>query len=89
MEIITKKGFKTNIDPDALDDAELFEWIIDVDKEDYTHLFDIVTSLFGEDGKKELYNFLRGGNGKVKMTDVTEAVSDVIEQLNKNQNKKK
>lgn len=76
--IILKDGFSVDVEADALDDAELFETIVAIDKGESVDIPAVLRALLGEDGKKALYEHLRGENGRVKLTAVAEALTEIF-----------
>ena len=74
-------GYTAEIDEELFDDAELFEKLVAIDRKDMTVLPELLTAVFGEEGRKCLYECLRE-NGRVKLTKVTEALFELIEKVN-------
>lgn len=69
------------IDPDVRDDMELFDALCDLDDKNYLALTRLVKQLLGPEQKAALYEWLRGENGRVKLTDVSAAISEIFTQL--------
>ena len=69
------------IDPDIRDDVELFEALCDLDDKNYLALARIVKRLLGDEQKSALYDWLRGENGRVRLTDVSAAIAEIFAQL--------
>ena len=81
MEESTKtlsNGFACKIDADALDDYELFEDLAAVDRGEVQKLPTILTRLLGAEQLDALKNHLRGKNGRVKLTDMSTAVEEIL-----------
>lgn len=84
--VILKDGFTVEADADALDDAELFELILDIDAGRSADVPRVLAALLGAEGKKALYDHLREESGRVRLTAVTQALSEIFTGL---QSKKK
>lgn len=74
--IETASGFVCEVDESRLDDMELLENIVALDKGDVLVLPDTLTRLLGAEGKKALYDQVRK-DGRVPM----EAVSTELEEI--------
>lgn len=74
--IETASGFVCEVDESRLDDMELLENIVALDKGDVLVLPDTLTRLLGAEGKKALYDHVRK-DGRVPM----EAVSTELEEI--------
>ena len=77
-EMTIADGFQCHVDETLLDDMELFEDIIALDKSDMTVLPTIITKLLGSEQKKALYEHLRGDNGRIAIAAVAAAVKDIF-----------
>lgn len=77
----TAKGFDFAVQEDVLDDMELLEGLISLDKGEMGLLTQTLEALLGKEQKKALYEFLRGENGRVKATDVMSAVAEIFAAL--------
>jgi hypothetical protein len=73
----TKKGFKFSIDPENLDDIEFIELLNDADKNP-SLLPKILEKLFGEKGKKRMYNVYRKKNGTVPLSEINNAIIEIF-----------
>lgn len=73
-------GYTAEIDENIFDDIELFEKIVRLDRKDMTVLPELLTAVFGEEGRKRLYECLRE-DGKVKLTSATEVFFELVEKL--------
>lgn len=76
MQGTTQSGFDFTLDDEVLDDYELLEILVELDKGDYSHITDMVNMLLGEKQKKALKEHIRAKDGKVSaktmMLEVTE-----------------
>lgn len=78
VEIVTSSGFSCRIDEDALDDAELIDALVKLDKEDYTVIPSVITMLLGEESKKRLYEHLRTERGRVPFTALQKEFAEIL-----------
>lgn len=83
----TASGFEFEFEADTLDDYELLEALIKVDKGDYTMLPAVVDSLF-RDRKQALMDHLRQDNGRVSVKAIAEAMKEIFTALNENKQSK-
>ncbi len=80
-DVKLKDGFVLQIDEDVLDDMELIDDLQDLIAGDRTARTKVFNKVFG-DSKKDLYNHFRTESGRVPVSRVDEAFSEVIAQLN-------
>jgi hypothetical protein len=73
----TKRGFKFSINPKDLDDIEFMELLGEADK-DPTLLPKVIIRLFGENGKKRMYNTYRDEKGRVPLTEISKALIEIF-----------
>lgn len=76
-EGVTKSGFKFVIEDGVLDDMELLEALVDVDKGNSAALPDVIVRVLGEDQKKKLYDHLRE-NGRVPVSKVGAELAEIF-----------
>lgn len=69
------------IDPGIRDDMEFFEALCELDEKNYLALARVVKQLLAPEQKDSLYDWLRGENGRVKLSDVSAAISEIFAQL--------
>ncbi len=83
MKGTTTTGFKFDVDEEVLDDMELIDLMAQYNKGDMYAVSDAVTLVLGEDQKKALYEHIRKGNpkGRVSATAVAEAFSEIFDAL--------
>ena len=82
---VLKCGFKFSINDSHLDDMELLEDLVEIDKGDILKLPAAITKLLGETQKKKLYDKLRDKKtGVVSSTSVGEALQEMFEIMNEN-----
>lgn len=73
----TENGFQYSVPEDVLDDMELFEALVDVDKGNKIRLVDVATLVL-RGQKEELYTYLKLKHGRVKTSEVFTAVMDIL-----------
>lgn len=73
----TSTGFTYSIDESVFDDMELLEMLSEVDKGDTSMLPGIIVRLFGEDGKKKLYDHCRE-DGRVPITRIGQELAEIF-----------
>jgi len=76
--IETDSGFVCDIDPDCMDDMEVLELVVRIDKGDTTAYPEYAEKILGEDGKRRLYDHLRGSTGRVPVSATMDELSDII-----------
>jgi len=82
IHVKTASGFEWDFDKDAMDDQELLDALVDITKTNiYTPAINI---LLGEDGKKKLYEHLRGENNRVPASKVMLEMGEIFKQLKEN-----
>lgn len=78
-----KNGFKFTIDDTRLDDMELLEQLVEIDKGNVLVLPEVINKIIGEDQKKKLYDSLRDKKtGVVSSTAVGDALTEMFEVIN-------
>ncbi|MDY4488777.1 MAG: hypothetical protein SPE18_12120 [Candidatus Limivicinus sp.] len=80
-EIITSTGFICDIDESCLDDMEMLEDVVALDKGDGLVLPGLIRKLLGEKGKQELYDHVRTVEGRVPMIACAAEISDIFNEL--------
>lgn len=78
QHIVTNSGFEIDMSVDALDDMEVFELIVALDKGDVTVLPDLLTRLFTPEQKAALYEHCRKKSGKVPISAVASEFAEII-----------
>lgn len=76
---ITKSGFSFEIDEDTLNDAELLEELISLDKGDATKYPEVVKMILGEDQKKALYDHIRNEKGRVPLDKLSNEIIEIFQ----------
>lgn len=74
---ITETGFKFTLFEDVLDDMELLELLVGVDK-DPSMIPSLIEKLIGPKQKKRLYDHVRDSKGKVSVTRVTKELESIF-----------
>lgn len=80
-EITTASGFRCSVEEDALNDMELLENLIALDKGDAAALPDLLLQLLGASGKKALYDHVRTAHGRVPAGAVMTELGEILEAL--------
>lgn len=80
-EIITSTGFICDIDESCLDDMEMLEDVVALDKGDGLVLPGLLHKLLGETGKQALYDHVRDEKGRVPMSACAAEISDIFNEL--------
>lgn len=78
MNINTSSGFAAEIADDVLDDIELFEDLVELDKKNISVMPGALKRILGDEGKKRLYEHCRTESGRVPMTSVMKEVGEII-----------
>lgn len=76
-----REPFTLTIDEGIKDDMEFFETLCELDDKNVLAMGKLMVQLLGKDQKKALYDWLRGENGRVKVTDVSEVVAEIFKQI--------
>lgn len=76
----TSAGFEAELDEGCFDDMELFDAIVAMQNGDGTKLPTVVDKILGEE-KPALYDFLRDEKGRVPTKAVSEAITEIIQEL--------
>lgn len=84
--IMTPSGFECMLDKDALDDMELLEKLIEMDKGNTLVLPEVLEMLLGEE-KKKLYDFCRSETGRVPASRVAQVVAEIFAETSKYEKK--
>ena len=74
------KEFEFEIDEAVLDDIEFLELLGEAD-ENILLMPKVAEQLLGKDQKKALYEHLRGENGRVKTSEVSEILLQIINSI--------
>lgn len=78
----TSSGFKYEVNPAMIHNAEFLELFADVQNGNSMQSFALMEMALGKEQKKALYEHLRGENGKVSRAKVDETAGEIIEFLN-------
>jgi len=71
-------GFEYEIEEEALDDMELLEWLVELDRGDGSHLTNVVDTILGKEQKKALYDHCRNENGRVPISKVADCIGEIL-----------
>lgn len=77
--IVTKTGFEIDMTPDVLDDMEVFDLIVEVDKGDATKLPALLALILTPEQKTALYEHCRKENGRVPISAVVAEFAQIME----------
>ncbi len=86
-EITTSSGFTYQIEPDAMDDMEVFEDIMTMENPDNNDAVKISATnrvfryILGDKQKKELDKYLKQKEGKVKISTYQKEIKEVFQKL--------
>lgn len=80
-ELITSTGFICQVDENCLDDMEMLEQVVEVDKGNVLVIPDMLVKLLGAEGKQALYNHVRTADGRVPMTACAEEIASIFNEL--------
>ena len=86
MEGKTKGGFAYCIPESRLDNMELLEALVAIDKGDGTQLPAALNLLLGEEQKKALYDHLRTADGIVPVSAVSAELGEIMQANGKAKN---
>lgn len=74
----TASGFDFEIEDDALDDMELLDALVEIDNGRADQVSTVCVRLLGKAQRARLYEHLRGANGRVRATDVSAAILEIL-----------
>lgn len=83
---VTEKGFAFNIPQENLDDIELLEIMVQIDKGNILNLSIMVEKMLGKKQKERLYDFYRDENGKIALSTVLAVVKEIMLYNNETKN---
>lgn len=87
IQIVTPSGFECVIDDDVLNDMELFEGIVELDKGNILEIPGVVSKLFGPEDKKRLYDHVRDSFGRVPMDAFSAELTAIFKSLDESKKK--
>lgn len=74
----TQSGFEFAVPDDAMDDYELLETLVGIDKGDFTLITDMTNMLLGEEQKNKLKEHIRSDKGKVSVAAMLNEVMEIF-----------
>lgn len=80
MQGKTKSGFAYSIPESRLDNMELLEVLVDIDKGNGTQLPAALEMLLGKDQKKALYDHVRNSEGIVPVSAVSAELMEILQE---------
>lgn len=78
----TTTGFEFELEDEVLDDYELLEVLVEVDKGNYGLVTKMVDILLGESQKEALKNHIRKNTGRVSAKKMMEEISEIFQASN-------
>lgn len=82
MKIVTENGFECTLDEEMLDDPDMFDCLVKIQRGDPSYLRDVVDGLLGNTGWDDLKEFSRNEKGKASMTRMTQEFMAVLKEAN-------
>lgn len=79
----TSSGFEYSVVADMLKNAEFLELFAKVQGGDTLKSFDLIEMALGADQKKKLYDHIRNEDGIVLIDTLTEEITEIFEELGK------
>ena len=77
-KVVTSTGFECNIDPDALNDMELFDCIMKLQNGDMMQLSAIFGKLLSEEDYNRLKDHCRTESGRVPIEKMAEELNNIF-----------
>lgn len=75
----TESGFEFSLDPEALDDYELLEYLCDIDNGDVSKITVAANALLGDAQMKKLKEHLRNEKGRVSAKKMIEEITQIFQ----------
>lgn len=82
MQVKLKDGYFADVCEDIGDDWEIAEALCEIDGGDLRRLPFVFEAVFGADGKKKLCEHFREMNGRVRTSDMMDALSTAFDGAN-------
>ena len=79
MKVTTKTGFECEINPDVMDDMEVLDLVVRIEKADVLAYPPFLDKIFERDTKTRLYDHIRTEDGRVPISAIGQEVSDILE----------
>ena len=80
-KVVTSTGFECEIDPDALNDMELFDCIMKLQKGDMMQLPEIFGKLLYEEDYERLKDHCRTESGRVPIERISEELNNIFTEM--------
>lgn len=77
----TSSGFKYEVNPAMIHNAEFLELFADVQNGNSMQSFALMEMALGKEQKKALYEHLRNDEGMVPVEDLTQEIAEIFEKL--------
>ena len=78
MKIELGNGFAIELAEDSLDDIDIFESLVEIQRGNVSLLPDTARRLIGDDGYRRLKDSCRDEKGKAKTSDVVAALGEIL-----------
>lgn len=79
--IVTSTGFECDIDPIVMDDMEVLDLVVRIDKTDPLAYPPFLDKIMGAENKAALYNHVREADGRVPMGKISEEIAEILDQI--------
>lgn len=79
-DIRTTSGFECTVDSAALNDMELLDELVAMDRGDITVYGSVLRRLLGDDGKTRLYDHVRV-DGRVPIDAISKEIAEIFKEL--------
>ena len=77
----TSGGFEFEIDGGVLEDMEFVDALAETGNDNPLAFSNVCAMLFGKEQRKRLYDFLRGDDGRVHITAVSDCIREVMDAI--------
>lgn len=76
---VTNSGFAFELDDDVVDNYEMLDALVKVDRGETTYIVDVVDSLLGEEQKEKLMEHIRNEKGRVSASGMIKETFEIFE----------
>lgn len=76
---VTNSGFAFELDDDVVDNYEMLDALVKVDRGETTYIVDVVDSLLGEEQKEKLMKHIRNEKGRVSASGMIKETFEIFE----------
>lgn len=78
-QIELTNGFKMELDDNVMDNMELVDALAEADGEDALAVSKIARMILGKEKRKQLYDYLRTGDGRVPVEAVSNSIKEIFD----------